>query len=493
VLQRAPLDPDAAALQVYREPFAVSFRRPSRSILSRFLAHLLIRLLIVSALPTQWQAASALFPVSMLWPLVVPASDEAPPPAAASACGPETRVWGFEQEIGPRVGAEAAQAAESRRGYEVGYDGSASDRLFNAKARFYDPTVGRFTTQDNVLGQIDDPPSLHRYFYANDNPTRYLDTTGHTGVSAKDALHYSVSAVYAFAYDIAPGAETMAKLRVIGTPEDVAEALGSDASFSGAETGHHAAKVVGIVETGAGAVAIAGALAGGGGSIGVGFIPGGQALTAVGVPAAVVVGAVGVGVGGVGVVTTMKASRGMDRIQDRKAQVLRENTPTKENQAPTKAEPATGSPGEPDPPGTVRDANGKLRDASGKRVGVANPEGSKGAADHQKATKELTKDFQARYPAEEGYEVRSNQSIEKETSLKRKPDAAAVKDNKVVEVGEVARTNADNQTLVSRERLKQQQYQDKGIQSKVVRLPKRPQAAPNPSAPPAPPTVKPEE
>src|SRR5262249_39093232 len=47
-----------------------------------------------------------------------------------------------------------------------------------------DPEVGRFTSQDSFLGQIDDPPSLHRYFCANDNPLRYVDPTGHEAGNA---------------------------------------------------------------------------------------------------------------------------------------------------------------------------------------------------------------------------------------------------------------------------------------------------------------------
>jgi hypothetical protein len=34
-------------------------------------------------------------------------------------------------------------------------------------------------SQDSFLGNVDNPPSLHRYFYANDNPVRYWDPTGH--------------------------------------------------------------------------------------------------------------------------------------------------------------------------------------------------------------------------------------------------------------------------------------------------------------------------
>jgi RHS repeat-associated protein len=63
----------------------------------------------------------------------------------------------------------------------TGYFFSKSTNLYFAKARWYDPETARFTTQDSYLGQPDDPPSLHRYFYGNANPTRYIDLTGHAG------------------------------------------------------------------------------------------------------------------------------------------------------------------------------------------------------------------------------------------------------------------------------------------------------------------------
>jgi RHS repeat-associated protein len=166
--------------QVHRDPF-FSLRRPSRSILGRVLADLLVRLLIVSTLPSNYQAAAALFPVSVLWPLV---ATEETAEATSSACIFETRVRGFEKENEPLFGLESSQAAESRRGYDLGYGGIASDRLLNAKARFYDPLYGRFISQDSFLGQIDDPPSLHRYFYANDRPTFFVDPTGHQSAEA---------------------------------------------------------------------------------------------------------------------------------------------------------------------------------------------------------------------------------------------------------------------------------------------------------------------
>jgi RHS repeat-associated protein len=64
--------------------------------------------------------------------------------------------------------------------------------LYNAKARYFDPKLGRFLTQDSFLGNHDNPPSLHRYLYGYANPLRYVDPTGHqsipTGVPDADAF-----------------------------------------------------------------------------------------------------------------------------------------------------------------------------------------------------------------------------------------------------------------------------------------------------------------
>ena len=50
--------------------------------------------------------------------------------------------------------------------------------LYYAKARYYDPELGLFLTQDPFEGVLDTPPSLHRYLYAYQNPTVYNDPTG---------------------------------------------------------------------------------------------------------------------------------------------------------------------------------------------------------------------------------------------------------------------------------------------------------------------------
>ena len=63
-------------------------------------------------------------------------------------------------------------------------------------ARYYDPQLGRFITQDTYLGDPNTPPSLHRYLYAYANPTVYIDVDGHAAYLASgkefDQLGYQL-------------------------------------------------------------------------------------------------------------------------------------------------------------------------------------------------------------------------------------------------------------------------------------------------------------
>ncbi|WP_407065742.1 RHS repeat domain-containing protein [Dokdonella sp.] len=63
----------------------------------------------------------------------------------------------------------------------IGYTGYLTDSesgLYYAKARYYDPCIARFTTEDPEEGHSMQPPSLHRYLYAYANPTVYTDPDG---------------------------------------------------------------------------------------------------------------------------------------------------------------------------------------------------------------------------------------------------------------------------------------------------------------------------
>ena len=64
----------------------------------------------------------------------------------------------------------------------------------NTPSRYYDSEIGRFLTQDAYLGEVNTPPSLHRYLYAYGNPTVYVDPTGFATITQIEAERkYSVT------------------------------------------------------------------------------------------------------------------------------------------------------------------------------------------------------------------------------------------------------------------------------------------------------------
>jgi RHS repeat-associated protein len=137
----------------------------------------------------------------------------------------------------------------------TGYQWDIATGLYNAKARFYDPLYGRFMSQDSFLGKIDNPPSIHRYFYANDNPTRYIDLTGHAG----QKIEYKGTYGDVLMKDIVPDVPHFAETVNVNSSDDGdrATALSMDlghrmAGFNNAA--NDTARGAGIVAMGVGAV-----------------------------------------------------------------------------------------------------------------------------------------------------------------------------------------------------------------------------------------------
>jgi RHS repeat-associated protein len=65
---------------------------------------------------------------------------------------------------------------------EVTFTGSVSDLssgLQYMNARFYNPSTGRFLSQDSYSGNAYDPWTQHLYSYSGNNPTSMVDPTGH--------------------------------------------------------------------------------------------------------------------------------------------------------------------------------------------------------------------------------------------------------------------------------------------------------------------------
>ncbi|MEL7567918.1 MAG: RHS repeat-associated core domain-containing protein, partial [Dehalobacterium sp.] len=51
--------------------------------------------------------------------------------------------------------------------------------LYYLRARYYDPSVGRFISEDSEEGNITNPLSLNPYMYCENDPINYLDYSGH--------------------------------------------------------------------------------------------------------------------------------------------------------------------------------------------------------------------------------------------------------------------------------------------------------------------------
>ncbi|MCP3880240.1 MAG: RHS repeat-associated core domain-containing protein, partial [Sulfitobacter sp.] len=65
-------------------------------------------------------------------------------------------------------------------GYQTDWTDPTTDHVWMG-ARWYQPSSGTFLTRDTYAGQLQTPFTLNRYTYANNNPNRYWDPTGHAG------------------------------------------------------------------------------------------------------------------------------------------------------------------------------------------------------------------------------------------------------------------------------------------------------------------------
>jgi RHS repeat-associated protein len=63
------------------------------------------------------------------------------------------------------------------------------DGTIHLRARTYQPTIGRFLQRDSFQGLMTAPQSLNRYSYAENNPTTYVDPSGHLVEGARPSAN----------------------------------------------------------------------------------------------------------------------------------------------------------------------------------------------------------------------------------------------------------------------------------------------------------------
>jgi RHS repeat-associated protein len=71
---------------------------------------------------------------------------------------------------------------------EQDYDDVAG--LVQMDARWYSPSIGRFTSQDTYMGDMYSSQSLNRYSYVMNNPTNMWDPTGHVPEWVGEEVHF---------------------------------------------------------------------------------------------------------------------------------------------------------------------------------------------------------------------------------------------------------------------------------------------------------------
>jgi RHS repeat-associated protein len=62
------------------------------------------------------------------------------------------------------------------------YTGQINDGatgLYYYNARYYDPALHKFIQADTIVPDPNDPQTLNRFSYVNNNPVKYIDPTGH--------------------------------------------------------------------------------------------------------------------------------------------------------------------------------------------------------------------------------------------------------------------------------------------------------------------------
>lgn len=88
--------------------------------------------------------------------------------------------------------------------------------LYYLRSRWYAPDIGRFYTMDTYEGNPEDPLTLHKYAYAQNNPVNKVDPTGHQADVA--SLSFEIGAL-GFLGDVFPNlrAPTVFGRQVPGT------------------------------------------------------------------------------------------------------------------------------------------------------------------------------------------------------------------------------------------------------------------------------------
>ncbi len=74
--------------------------------------------------------------------------------------------------------------------------------LYYYGARYYDPAIGRFITEDSYRGEINSPQSQNLYVYVMNNPLRYVDPSGNIAEEENDFNIFNIFDIFNYFLDL---------------------------------------------------------------------------------------------------------------------------------------------------------------------------------------------------------------------------------------------------------------------------------------------------
>ncbi len=131
-------------------------------------------------------------------------------------------------------GNQRAQSGSSYNRFAfTGYVEDKETDLLYAKARYYDSDTGRFLSQDAWEGRNDLPPSLHKYLYAYQNPTVYVDPDGNVVLPALAAYFLYTAVQTAFDVGVDRGIAELTNDEEFSYTKSIATNFGINAATAG--------------------------------------------------------------------------------------------------------------------------------------------------------------------------------------------------------------------------------------------------------------------
>jgi len=88
-------------------------------------------------------------------------------------------------QIGDEISYTAFGLSDSEDASYTGHLKEEETGLIYARARYYDPSIGRFISADSVMGSIADSQSLNKYTYVQNNPEKYVDPSGNQNLNSE--------------------------------------------------------------------------------------------------------------------------------------------------------------------------------------------------------------------------------------------------------------------------------------------------------------------